>query len=106
MAADARAWDSEGVRELRRLRWSGQLAELQGRLPAKALAAPGKSAPWKVALAARLREVSAVPNGWLAEALGMGSGAYVSKHVGRLRREPRHPAAPLLADLRKVKSKA
>jgi hypothetical protein len=106
VAAEARAWDSQGVREVRRLRWEQLVGKLLAALPAAEKAAAAKAAPWKVAVAARMRQISDVPNAWLAEQLGMGSGFYVSKHIGRLRRERRHPAAPLLAELAKVKGTA
>jgi hypothetical protein len=106
VAAEARAWDSQGVREVRRLRWEQLVGKLLAALPAAEKAAAAKAAPWKVAVAARMRQISDAPNAWLAEQLGMGSGFYVSKHIGRLRRERRHPAAPLLAELAKVKGTA
>ena len=106
VAAEARAWESQGVREVRRLRWEQLLGRLLAALPAAEKTAAAKAAPRKVAVAARMRQISDAPNGWLAEQLGMGSGFYVSKHTGRLRREPRHPAASLLAELTKVKGTA
>ena len=106
VAAEARAWESQGVREVRRLRWEQLLGRLLAALPAAEKTAAAKAAPWKVSVAARMRQISDAPNGWLAEQLGMGSGFYVSKHTGRLRREPRHPAASLLAELTKVKGTA
>ena len=106
VAAEARAWESQGVREVRRLRWEQRLAELLAALPETEKRATAKAAPWKVAVAARMRQISDVPNAWLAEQLRMGSGFYVSKHTGRLRRETRHPAAPLLDQLAKVKGTA
>jgi hypothetical protein len=106
VAAEARTWKGQGVREVRRLRWEQQLNQLLAALPVADRTGQAKSAPWKVAVAARLRQISDAPNAWLAEKLAMGSGSYVSKHTGRLRREPRHPAAALLARLEKAKGKA
>ena len=57
-----------------------------------------KSADWKVAIATHLRRSAAVPNGWLAQHLGMGLAFYVSKHVGLARRAD-HPAHTLIATL-------
>jgi hypothetical protein len=57
---------------------------------------PGKST---VAAAAFLKQTTQASDAWLAEQLGMGSGFYVSKHLGRLRGERRHPTASLLAAL-------
>ena len=45
-----------------------------------------KSAPWKVALAARLKQTTQADNRWLAEKLHMGTPVAVSHHTGRLRR--------------------
>lgn len=64
-----------------------------------------KSAPWKVALAFHMKQHTSVSNGWLAEQLGMGSGVYVSKHVG-LARGAGHPAQKLIPIFKKVKGKA
>ncbi len=106
VAVEARAWESQGVREVRRLCWERLANEMVAALPDAVKVATAKSAPWKVAVAARLRQISDAPNGWLAERLDMGSGIYVSKHLGRLRRDADHPAAPLLARLAKAKGKA
>jgi putative transposase len=101
--AEARAWETQGADEVRRLRWEALLNKLMTELPASATRAAMKSAPWKVAVAARLRAVSDVANAWLAEKLQMGTAAYVSKHVGLLERTANHPAHRLLLRLKKVK---
>lgn len=105
LIAEARAWEAEGAEEVRRRHWQELLERMLEAMPPGAKADHAKSAAWKVAVAARMRESSDVANGWLAERLDMGTGAYVSKHVGLLRHTPEHPAAPLLARLRKVKGK-
>ncbi len=46
-----------------------------------------KSAPWKVQLAMQMKDLTDAPNGWLATELGMGSGVYVSKHIGITRKK-------------------
>ena len=38
-----------------------------------------------------MKQISDVPNPWLADKLAMGSGFYGNKHVGRTRHEPDHP---------------
>jgi hypothetical protein len=48
--------------------------------------APWK-APWKVATAVKMKATTDVTNSWLAEQLDMGSGIYVSKHVGLWRKK-------------------
>lgn len=45
-----------------------------------------KSAPWKVKLAEQMKACTDASNGWLASQLGMGSPAYLSKHVGLARK--------------------
>jgi REP element-mobilizing transposase RayT len=96
----ARAWTAKGAGEIRELRWAALLeaglGELgKGRADA---AAARKSAPWKVALAAWMKQNSQVTNRWLCEQLHMGTPVAVSHHVGRLRRFG-GPAALLLAQL-------
>ena len=63
-----------------------------------------KSARWKVAVAWVMKQHTSVSNGRLAEQLGMGSGVYVSKHVG-LARAAGHPVEDLISKLKKVKGK-
>lgn len=99
IAAEARAWEGDGAREIRATRWQAALAAALKRLPASARTATHKSAPWKVAVAAHLRATTDVPNAWLADELGMSSPIYVSKHVGRLRRAQRGEATELLMRL-------
>ena len=53
---------------------------------------------WKHAIAVHLHEPTDVSNGWPAQHPGMGSAAYVSKHLGVIRR---HLAEPVAAVLRK-----
>ena len=45
-----------------------------------------KSAPWKAALAAHLKQTTQASNRWLSEQLHMGSHVAVSQYVGALRR--------------------
>jgi hypothetical protein len=87
VAVDTRAWESEGVREVREAHWQKVLDGLRKQLPAKTLEDTRKSAPWRVELAAHMKAETDATNGWLAEQLGMGSAAYLSKHVGLARRK-------------------
>jgi putative transposase len=87
VAAETRAWESDGVQEVREARWQAALDALLGTLSKTEKADPRKSAPWKVKVALRLKETTDVTNGWLAERLDMGSGFYVSKHVGLAKRK-------------------
>jgi hypothetical protein len=104
--ADVRAWESEGVAEVRAGRWAAALEKASRVVPAATRADTRKSAPWKVALAAYLKETTDVANGWLGEQLDMGSSFYVSKHVGLLRRATDGEGLLWLQQLRKVKGKA
>jgi len=87
VAADRRAWASDGVREVREGQWQQVLDGLLGRIPAKARGDQRKSAPWKVQLADRMKATTDASNAWLATQLDMGSGFYVSKHIGLARRK-------------------
>jgi len=106
VATEARAWESQGMWEVRALRWQQQLEDFLSAVPKSAQAVGSKSAPWKVAVAARMRQISDAPNHWLAAKLGMGTGIYVSKHVGLMRRDPKHLAHSFMKSLAKVKGKA
>jgi hypothetical protein len=86
VAVDARALGSQGVKEIREERWAKALTEALAKVSADARRSTLKSAPWKVEVAAQLKTSTDVSNGWLAEQLDMGSGIYVSKHVGLLKR--------------------
>ncbi len=88
LAETSRAWETSGVREMREARWENALAAglaVLGQTRADAAAAR-KSAPWKVALAAKLKQTTQANNRWLAENLHMGTPVAVSHHTGRLRR--------------------
>ena len=85
VAADTRAWESNGVREVREAQWQAVLDRLRQGVPAKETQDQRKSAPWKVKLAAQMKTATDASNGWLAAQLGMGSGFYVSKHIGLAR---------------------
>jgi putative transposase len=82
VAEDARAWDSQGVREVREAKWREAIDVLLSQAGKAEQLDRRKSAPWKVRIAARMKATTDVSNGWLAEHLAMGSGFYVSKHVG------------------------
>ncbi len=86
LAVESRAWEGEGAREVRAARWKETLEALSRTLTAAEQQDRRKSAPWKVRLALQMKETTDVSNGWLAEQLDMGSGVYVSKHVGLARK--------------------
>jgi len=59
------------------------------------------SAPWKLAIASRLKRECSVTNAWLTASLAMGGPKAVSAQVGRYRRD--HEAScKLAARLRKL----
>jgi putative transposase len=86
VATQARAWESTGVREVREAQWAQTLAGLLMSVSAKERQDARKSAPWKVRLARQMKATTDASNGWLAGQLDMGSGIYVSKHIGLARR--------------------
>jgi putative transposase len=88
LATEARAWGAAGVREIREQQWAELLAAGLRRAGKTAAEAQSerKSAAWKIALAAEMKQTTQVPNGWLAERLHMGSGMAVSQYVGQWRR--------------------
>jgi hypothetical protein len=99
LAETSRAWEKTGLREMREARWEDALAAglaALGKSRADA-AAERKSAPWTVALAAKLKQTTQADNRWLAEHLHMGTPVAVSHHTGRLRRGLL-PAAEKLRD--------
>lgn len=87
LAAEARAWESSGAREIREARWAEALGHCLQRLgKTEADVRKGrKGAEWKAAVALRLKEITQAGNRWLAERLHMGRPEAVSVHVGRLR---------------------
>jgi putative transposase len=85
VATLTRAWESEGVQEVRESQWRLVLDGLRAQIPAAQTEDQRKSAPWKVQLALQMKAATDANNTWLAVQLGMGSGVYLSKHIGLLR---------------------
>lgn len=65
--------------EARELAWAKEVNRLKTQLGVKPTAAKAKSADWKVAVAAIMKERTTAPNRWLAEHLEMGSMFTVSR---------------------------
>jgi REP element-mobilizing transposase RayT len=88
LVAETRAWAGEGAREIREARWTEELARCMAKLGKSEAEArtERKGAPWKAAVARRLKETTQASNGWISERLHMGRPEAVSVHVGRLRR--------------------
>jgi REP element-mobilizing transposase RayT len=82
VAAETRAWESKGVKEVREAQWQTELERLRRQIPEAQTRDRRKSAPWKVQLALQMKDRTDARNGWLAAQLDMSSGLYVSKHVG------------------------
>lgn len=100
LAAVTRAWESQGAREIREEQWRRELERcLQVLGKSKEDAQVGrKSAPWKVATAAWLKQKTQASNPWICEQLHMGTAVGVSYLVGQLRQQG-GPAAELLKRL-------
>jgi putative transposase len=100
LAAETRAWENQGAREIREEQWRHELERCLGLLgkTMKDTRPERKSAPWKVAIAACLKQKTQASNGWLCEQLHMGTPVGVSQLVGQLRRQD-GPAAELLKQL-------
>jgi hypothetical protein len=88
LAAISRAWESTGAQEIRETHWVMALARALGVLSKSdaACRTDPKSAPWKVAVAAHLKQSTQASNKWLNEQLRMGSPVAVSQYVSVLRR--------------------
>ena len=87
LAAECRAWERPGAREIREILWAEALARslrLVGKTPALART-ERKSAPWKAAVALHLKQITPVRNSWLAEQLHMGRPSAVSCYITRLK---------------------
>jgi REP element-mobilizing transposase RayT len=81
---------SEPARELGEVQWEEMLLSLLRRLrrTREDLAAGPKSAAWKVALAAALKQRTTVTNRWLSEHLHLGNLYEVSRKVSAWQRHP------------------
>lgn len=76
-------WESADMRELNEARWEAVVAEemkKSGKSESEIMN-DGKSAPWKVAIAKRLRRETTAGNLWIAKRLRMGSPNYVSNLI-------------------------
>ena len=88
VARDTRAWEVQGVKEVRELQWQGALDRalaVAGKTGAE-IAAAAKSAPWKLAVASWLKAHTQAPNRWLGQHLNLGHPAALSSNLTRYRR--------------------
>jgi REP element-mobilizing transposase RayT len=103
LAASTRAWEAAGAGEIRAEQWREMLARCLrhvGKTTAEART-ERKSAPWKIAIAACLKQKTQASNRWLCDQLHMGTPVAVSQMVGLLRRQG-GPAASLLNELAEI----
>ncbi len=101
LAATARAWETTGAREMRNIQSDQQLRaclRVVGKARAK-VEGEAKGAPWKIAVAAWMKQHTEASNSWLAERLGMGSATRVSQIVSVITREPRSEVSEIHARL-------
>ncbi len=75
VAATTRAWESVGAKDIRETQWRELLDRGLRQLAkgTKDIESERKSAPWKVALAAWMKQHCQVSNRWLCERLHMGT---------------------------------
>jgi hypothetical protein len=89
VAVETRAWETQGVKEVRELHWHAALAkalETVAKTRQDAQSAP-KSAEWKLALAAWMKAHTQAPNGWLGHQLNLGEATSLSSNLTRYRRK-------------------
>ena len=100
LAASARAWESAGAQEIKAEQWHQGLRLCLTHLGKTKAMIIGerKSAAWKVAIAAYLKQTTQVSNRWLCEQLSMGTPVAVSQLVGLARRQ-NGPAIELVREL-------
>ena len=91
-------------KEVRELVWTSALQACLALLGKTAgdIVSDQKAAPWKVAVAAHLKQHSTVTNPWLAQALRMGAPEGVSRYVAELKLGRRAPAATLKSQISNI----
>ncbi len=96
---NAQDWGGTEIGEINRIEWKKLLDRALRTLERDLATAHGepKSAPWKIAVAAWLKQRSSVSNRWLTDHLGMGPPDAVSRYVGELKKSQR-PEAQLVND--------
>jgi putative transposase len=87
--------------EMRELAWESALGRCLRTLRHEEgdIAKSRKAAPWKVAIAARTKQISTVTNVWLAQRLNMGAPDGVSRYCAECRSGKRSDAARLLKEI-------
>jgi hypothetical protein len=95
VVAHPRALEVGGAREVKQQRWSTALAAAldEMRKSPRDVFHDRKSAPWTLALAARIKRSSDVSNQWLAANLNLGTPAAFSHNLTLFRRRTTEPVA-------------
>ena len=83
----ARAWETEGAREIREIKWAYLLGTALRVLDrtTEDLITSRKSAPWKLVIACWLKVRSQAGNRWLARHLHLGIPTGASRNISRFR---------------------
>ncbi|HEX2854033.1 MAG TPA: transposase, partial [Opitutaceae bacterium] len=100
----AKDWGGREIRELNQLHWEellGHGVKILG-VSLESVSTTPKSAAWKVALAAWLKDSSSVSNRWISEQLHMGAPDAVSRYSGEAIAGLRAEAAELYRKLKKL----
>ncbi len=102
VAAQARAWESQGANEIREQAWEelcGRALKILKRSNSELAVGP-KSETWKVAIAVFLKERTQASNVWLGQRLKFGRAKYVSRLATAMKR-----ASPQPDELRRLRGK-
>ena len=88
--ATSRAWETTGKREIQQLQWNTLVLQCLDALGQSSDTAEQdrKSAPWKIAVAAYLKQRTQAGNAWLGARLHLGSANAVSHYLSLQRRNP------------------
>jgi REP element-mobilizing transposase RayT len=81
VAEETRAWEKSGARQVREEKWRMALEESLAHVPPEAQADQRGAAPWKVAVAVKMKTTTDADNHWLAQQLKIGSPRYLAKLV-------------------------
>ena len=85
---ETRAWEAQGVREVREASWRGALEEALwvAKKNPDAVRTAIKSAAWKLAIASWVKSRTHAPNSWLSAQLNLGAPSAFSSNLTRFRK--------------------
>ncbi len=89
VSSETRAWEAHGVKEVREMRWCEALERAlraAGKSIDEATVTP-RSAQWKLAITAWMKQCTHVSNAWLARRLNLGHPTSLSSNLTRYRRQ-------------------